>query len=65
MQQKIVDDTTADDEPVMLLEKKDLYGDVVSGSMRMKMIPSPVEDDRRQMYGCFVGQTYVPERYVC
>ena len=33
VQQKIVNASTADDEPVMPLEKKDLSGDVVSRSM--------------------------------
>ena len=64
VQQKLVNDLTSDDEPVMPLEKKDLSGDVVSRTMLTKMIQGPLEDDRRQMYGHFVGETYIPETYV-
>ena len=31
----------------------------------MTMTSAPVEDDQCQMCGRFVGQTYVPQTYVC
>ena len=64
VQQKILNDSTADDKPIMPLEKKDLSDDVVSRSMATKMTPGAIENDWRQMCGHFVGQTYVWETYL-